>query len=56
MITIRSNGALFSLNFLKFNKSKLIFHHLDNESIEPNLNSVFANRYGIKQCCLRNGN
>ena len=32
MITIWSNSALFSQNFLKLNESKKIVHHLDNLS------------------------
>ncbi len=60
MTTIQSKIALIFWIFLKLNKIKWIVHDfslsftIKNEQIEPNLNSVFANKYDKIQCWPRN--
>jgi hypothetical protein len=51
MTTIRSKSALISWIFSKLNEVKQIVHDfwlsftINNKQIEPNLNSVFVNKY-----------
>jgi hypothetical protein len=60
MTTIWSKSAIISQIFLKLNEMKWIVHDfwlsftINNEQIEPNLNSVFANKYDKIRCWLRN--
>ena len=56
MTAILSKSALISEIFSKLNEMKQIVHDfllsftINNEQIEPNLNSVFANKYDKIQC------
>ncbi len=60
MTTIQSKSALISEIFSKLNEMKWIVHDfllsftINNEQIEPNLYSVFENKYDKIQCLLRN--
>jgi hypothetical protein len=56
MTTIQSKSALIIRILLKLNKIKQIVRDfwlsftINNEQIEPNLNSVFVNKYDKIQC------
>ncbi len=45
MTTFWSKSGLIYWIFLKLNEMKQIVVTINNEQIEPNLNSVYANKY-----------
>ncbi len=55
MINIPSNSALFFLNSAKLNSLSFRSSFMVNtEAIEPNLNNKCVNKYGERQCRMKN--